>query len=287
MLAKFFRTLRSSLYDPAFYSQVPEKELSSGIKVFSVLAGVGILISLLVVCLDIIPFAFGDFPTKLENAFPADLVVTVVDGNLSINQPEPYYVKNTLEEATSSLENLVIFDTGDQLPGSHTENNTFVLVKKTYAISGSESQNGRVASFSDLHGTSTLDKAMVVSFIEKYRPFFAPVVLFGSAALIVMGTFFITLGWLLFHLLYLVIPAVLIRLFSLVHKPRLTFKGAYMVALYASIPVTILSWLVSLTEWSLPHYSYTLLLLLVAVANLTRRSSQQKGSEEPITNESL
>jgi hypothetical protein len=266
---KFLRTLRSTFFDPVFYSQITKDSIRPGIKLTFVLGLIGAAIFIAYISIALIPFTFSNFPTKLENSYPDNLVITIAKGVLSTNQPQPYYVPSTFE-ASSSPKYLVIFDTGDQLSGDLKQNSTFVIVKKDFAImgGGDDSSQDRVVSFTSMQATTTVTKATAVSFIEKIRPYFKIAILLGIVMLLFIGTFFGALFWLLFHLIYLLFPAVLLFLFGLTRNPRFTFKKSYAIALYASIPIAIIAALIELSPYALPRFLYTVLVLLVAVINI-------------------
>ena len=118
-----------------------------------------------------------------------------------------------------------------------------------------------------MQGTTTVDKSTVVSLIDRYKSYFIPGVLFGGA---LMFTIFAILGtcfWVLFHMIYLLIPAALIFLFGLVRGVRMKYRECYMIAVYASIPVAILFYVVSRVIQI--EYAYSLVLLLLAIGNIT------------------
>ena len=131
----FLRVIRSSLYDPAFYGRIRTQSISSVIKMFAILGIIGIGILMVVAYIGVIPFAYSHFPDKLEAAYPADLIITVANGALSINQPQPYYVKNSLGfSGANDTKYLAIFDTGDDLSGDLQQNSTFVIIKKNLRL---------------------------------------------------------------------------------------------------------------------------------------------------------
>lgn len=278
-MKELLRTIRSSLFDPAFYERVKGRSWESAIKLFAVLGVIGIGISLAIAFGAIIPFAFSDAPSSLESAYPDDLVVTLANGHVSINQPQPYYIKNTL---ASTPKYLAIFDGDDTLSADLDQNSTYLIVKKSYVISGGSGTNSdqsRITSFARHHGTSTVDKADVVSWIDPIKPYFMPVVLFGGALFTILFTLVGALFWVIGHMIYVLIPAVLIFLFALVRGSQLKYRESYMIGLYASIPVAIFSYLLSFLSLPLPLYAYTLLLLLVAVVNIVERDQISTTSE--------
>jgi hypothetical protein len=272
-MKELIQAIRSSVFDPAFYQAAKSRSLSSAVKPLFVLGVIGIGISLVVAFGAIIPFAFSNTLGSVESAYPDNLVITVANGQMSINQPQPYYVKNTFG---SDPKYLAIFDRDDTLSANPQENSTLILVKKSYFITGgsSGSDQARITSFARQQGTTTIDKVRIVGWIDPLKPYFTPVVLFGGALLTVALTLTGALLWVVGHLLYLFIPALLIFLFSRLRGERLQYKESYMMSLFASIPVVILSYGVSLLSLRLPFLTYTLLLLALAVVNIVTGSKK-------------
>lgn len=264
-------------YDPSFYVEVRTKTLGSGAKTLYLWGVIGIALwTLFITIVTIIPFALSDFPEKIVAAYPDDLVVMVANGHLSINQPLPYYVKNTLFETTpeSPVEYLAIFDGGNTLSGDAHDNSTLALIKETYAITGSGNGQSRVTSFSSIEGTTTAQKSDIIAMVDKVRPYFKSVVLGGAAFMVIFGTLFGALMWVGLHMVYLLIPAVLIMFFTMTRTSPLSFKESYMIALHASIPVAIVFFLLAFAGFAKIPFVYTVLVVAIAVINIMHATTE-------------
>jgi hypothetical protein len=273
---KMWDAIRSCFYDPDFYRRIRVESLNFGIKVAALLGAIGIGISLLLATPALVSFAHSNLPQALESAYPNDLVVTIDNGKMSINQPQPYYVKNTLPyfSGQDAPENLVVFDGTDKLEPDLNKNSTIVLAKETYLIAEGQHNEQQIFPLSRLGTTTiTIDKSKVVATIDTVKPYFVPVVYVGGAFLFVLfvlgGTFF----WLLFHMVYLLIPALLIFLFSLMRENTFTFMESYRTAFFASIPVAIVFYLLfsMILHSPAPEFTYTLFVLVVALVNIVER----------------
>ena len=92
-LKAFFEDIKSSFYNPAFYSSIPAKNTGNAV-VF--LLGVSALSAFaLVIYVSILGVtAFSKFSVDdvIAKNYPESLVVTVKDGKASVNQPEPYII---------------------------------------------------------------------------------------------------------------------------------------------------------------------------------------------------
>lgn len=274
MIKHFFISIASTVYNPVFYAKAQREGMNSPIKITAVLGGIGAIILMATLYVALIPFTNPPFLDKIAALYPDDLVITLAHGEVSINQPEPYYVKNTLDAKGPA--DLVIFDTGDTLKGGAAANGTYVLVKKDYAITDQGTGGERVASFAQMATTSTtsISKADVAGFIDKIRPYVRPAVLIGGLFAVVLGALVGAAFWLAFHLLYLLIPGILIYLYGRFRVPQMKWKDSYIVALYASIPVAIATYFLHFAGLAWPIFFYTLLVMLVALLNLAQAPSR-------------
>ena len=278
--AQVAQTIRSSLYDPLFYSGARSHPLSSPLSVLGILGVLAIGLSLgIAYSSSLVPFALSSFPERLVSAYPADLVVTFGSGIVTTNQPAPYYVANPITKdmlGTSTPKYLTIFDTDDKLGIDLQQNDTYALVKKTYVIAPDNNGGGdRITTFSKEDGTTTVSRADVAGFVAKLKPYFAPVLIIGGFVLVLLGIVVGTFFWLVFHCLYMFLPAALLWFFMYLRNTKTTYGESYVLALYASIPVAIISFLLTLLGLPLPGMTYTLLLLIVAIVNLTHRPITQ------------
>ena len=271
-MKNFFSSVVSTFYNPAFYAEARGKGLGKPVWTTVFLGAIGVFLWALFIYANILPFASSDFVSKVEALYPDELVITLAHGELSINQPEPYHIKNTFDMGNSKkVDDLVLFDTGESLQGGAEENSTFILVRKRYAIA-QENNGERITQFSSFATTSTttIAKTDVLKLGEMIRPYVKPAIIIGGLLLAIFGTVFTAAFWLGFHLLYLLLPGVLVYFFGRFREPQLLWKESYIVAIYASIPVAILSFALSFSPWHLPIFMYTLLVMLVALVNLTQ-----------------
>ena len=277
-MKNFFSTIAATFYNPAFYADARTKGFDKPVWTTAFLGAIGVFLWALFIYANILPFAFSDIVSKVEAIYPDELVIQMARGELSINQPEPYYIKNTFDldpGSTKKTENLVVFDTVESLKGGAEENSTFILVRKTYALAV-ENNGERITQFASFATTSTttIAKSDVLHVGEIIRPYVKPAIIIGGLLLTVLGSVFIAAFWVGFHLLYLLLPGVLIYLFGRFREPQFVWKESYIVAVYASIPVAILSFALSFTPWHLPVFMYTLIVMLVALINLTQVPNQ-------------
>lgn len=271
----FFQVLRSSVYDPAFYTGMQGRTWTEAAKYYAVLAFVivfALLAPVWVFLLEVKP----ELIDKMVAVYPDELEVTLVNGEMSINQGEPYAIKNTFAKTLPA--NLVVFDTqnDDYTPTALTDAETIVLFKNTFAVTmGSESplrggDEQRVFSYGTSSATSTFTKADITDVTEKIKPNIRAWAIFGGAFLFVLGVLLGGVGMLVFHLIYTLFPALLVFVYFKMRKRNDSFHTAYTTALFASIPVTILFAIAGLFA-ALPTFSYTLVVLILVLLNDSRK----------------
>src|SRR3989338_3225360 len=113
-MKNFFATVVSTFYSPAFYADARTKGFGKPVWTTVFLGAIGVFLWALFIYANILPFAFSDIVSKVEALYPDELIIQLSHGELSINQPEPYYIKNTFNldpGSTKKTENLVVFDT--------------------------------------------------------------------------------------------------------------------------------------------------------------------------------
>lgn len=269
-MKNFFRTVVATFYDPSFYAMARKGTLRKPIWTTLYVGALGVLLFVVALYMQILPFAFTDIVSKVEALYPNDLEIQVAQGEISINQQEPYYIKNTLLPEADMPANLVVFDTIDSLKGGAKNNDTVLLVRKTHIIAMQDKNEERITYLDSKMATTSITKADVTKFADTIRPYVKPVLLFGGIVLGVLGMIFFVPLWLGFHLLYLLFPAALIYLFGRFRDPQYPWRESYVVAVYASIPIAILSFLLVFFSWDLPIFMHTLLVMLVALINLSQ-----------------
>ncbi len=269
-----FQTIRSSVFDPAFYAGMAGRSWTEAAKYYAVVSFVivfALIAPVWALLLNVNP-AMVDTVTAV---YPDPLEITVVDGKMSTNQEEPFVIPNTLSKELELPENIAVFDTKNDefTPSALRDAHTLVLFKQTFAItqntdniSKPNSGEQRIFSYGTTSGTSTLTKADITEIAEKIKPYVRPVAIVGGAFLFVLAVLLGGLGVLVFHCIYVLFPALLIFAYFKLRKRDDVYKTAYTTALFASIPVTILTVIIGLFG-NLPPFTYTLLLLILVIVN--------------------
>lgn len=271
-MKKFLNTIKLSFYNPEFYESVRGQTLWPVIKILVVLGALGIAISASSLAPTFWSLAHSNLPQAFENSYPDDMVVKIEEGRMSVNKPQPYYIKNTLPvlSGPGAPENLVIFDASSTLSDDIRENSTFLLVKEKYAISQGQNNSQQIISFSRSATSTIIQKNTITDDVDIIKPYFTYGVLGGG---LLLGVFSVLLGsifWVIWQMAYTLLPALLLFIFGLLRNPKLRFKENYMMALYASIPVSIFFFVLGLISVPQPSYVYTLALIAVVVFNIVK-----------------
>ena len=278
-IGEFLTPIGRSFFDPTFYRHVRTETLTPVVKLFAFLGTLGIALTMGSVLFAALPFAFSSFPDQLEAVFPNDLIVTIASGSVAINKPQPYYIPvpaSMPSFATSSSsvvpKFLVIFDASNTLSSDTIENSTYVILKKDYAVSGTGNDQ-RFTSFEHATGTTAITKKDISGIIDPLKSYFKPVVIIGSALAFVLALIFGTITWVMFHMLYLLFPALIIFFIAHMRPKPVMYKEAYMIAAYASIPVAILAYVSGFFIDAWPVFVYSFLVFFMGFVNLAREES--------------
>ncbi len=262
------------MYGPTFYEKVRTSSYVAPLKYFAIFAALMIGVAIALGAF----FVFLPMATHLrsyvEQAFPEDLTITLAHGEVSINQPQPYFVPNHFSD---SRKYLVIFDGNDTLTPDVEKNSTFAIVKKTYILTSSDRDRvneQRMETFDSSAATTTFTKADLLSTADKIQKIIVPGAIIGGVLLCLFGAFFGSVLWTAGHAFYLLVPAVLLFALSYVRRKPFTFTESYIVAAYASIPVAILGIVLAIAFFPYPKFAYTLLVVLIAFANSAASQSE-------------
>lgn len=244
---KIFKEIKSNIYDPEYYKEIPNKPFGKSLKYLfklSLLAGLASLI--------IIGFMSKDMPKMIRsevvnmvNQYPEDLVVTFEDGFASTNKEEPFMIpiQESNKELVQSKDgtdytNLLVIDTKNDFSLQKLkEYDTFALLTKENIIfsegSGGEIRIFPVSDMDDLEIT----KAWLLentSKVLKAMPIIIAVLAPIVYIMFVVSHFSFTLLVNLFFALF-------IWVMSKVKNAGLTYKKSYQFGIHASTIYVILS----------------------------------------------
>lgn len=236
----FLYVFYKSLTSPRYYRDVVNAPTSFSIKYFLVLV---LLVSLAVSAFKLAPAipemksAINGFVNDALNLYPSDLVITSKDGNLSINQPEPYIIgmPDSVKQEQQDFENFIVFDslgTLDDLEKYKTVvlvNSANILVKDT--------QNDKIEVYPLKEMPDGQISRVDLEKLVESSADFINILPYLAFSLGVLGILIYNFG---FRLLYLVFIAVIIWVLAKIRDLDFDFGKSYRVAIHTlTLPLVL------------------------------------------------
>ncbi len=147
--------------------------------------------------------------------------ITIVDGEASIDAPEPYYIKDP-----ESDEILVIIDTTGAI-NSLDDREAMVLMTRTKVIFQESKRQSRTFRFAEVD-EFTLDQAKIMRWLNTAKKF----LVLAVYPLVVLGSF-------LFRIIQVLIYAAIGMLFALWCKEKLSYVAMLRLAIIAVTPCIV------------------------------------------------
>mgnify|MGYP003430062979 FL=1 len=242
-----FKQIKNSIYNPIYYKNVIlTQPFHESLKY---LLKVTLLASLLVIVIFSfsLPKFFSTVRTMVGSEvanYPDDLVISIKNGNASINKPEPYSIK--LSPASSSIndsqktkvENVFVIDTTKSfnLDAFRSYSTLALLTKTDIVLPKDEKGTIQILPLSSIKDTQ-ITKVSLNNFESKLFKFFPLIIVF----MVLFGYIGIFVGYLILNLFTLIIFAFFIWLLSKIKGGDLTYKQSYQVGLHAITVVIFLS----------------------------------------------
>ncbi len=264
----FVSRLNDTFYNPSFYKQSiaePREKAMSLLFWVNVLAAsvfaVTVLINLMPSMID---FAKGNYVSEV---YPDGLEVAIKGGEVSINEPVPYYLPTpeALMEEGDDMENLLVIDTTEDLSVDTIKsyNSLAVLTKDSLYFAKDENET-RVFSLDESEDlTITEDKVISWSKIAIKWAYVAIIPLTLMMIGLVAGFSFVY---------YIIISFALTLIPLLIGKARklpITYRSAYIVSLYALVPVVMIDIVTTLFGLlTLPFWLVLVIFTVVVILNL-------------------
>ncbi len=264
----FVSRLNDTFYNPSFYKQSiaePREKAMSLLFWVNVLAAsvfaVTVLINLMPSMID---FAKGNYVSEV---YPDGLEVAIKGGEVSINEPVPYYLPTpeALMEEGDDMENLLVIDTTEDLSVDTIKsyNSLAVLTKDSLYFAKDENET-RVFSLDESEDlTITEDKVISWSKIAIKWAYVAIIPLTLMMIGLVAGFSFVY---------YIIISFALTLIPLLIGKARklpITYRSAYIVSLYALVPVVMIDIMTTLFGLlTLPFWLVLIIFTGVVILNL-------------------
>lgn len=250
-LKTFAITFKRNLTDLSYYKDVLKAPFTFSLKylvfflfLVSLLATIQVSIKAISYIPKVDEFEVAAYE-YLRDVYPDDLVITIENNELSINQPTPYVIefpedwKSELGEA--NLENLVTFDTSDRINDFHTYKSFAVVSKRAiyvYDDNGGSRSIPLEVEEDLIIDKGVYDQAMVGigSIIVRFSDWYIILVAVGT----VLAPFFITFFSVLWKLFYLVLLAFPLWVFARIANRNLEYMDVVKIGAHTiTLPVLI------------------------------------------------
>jgi hypothetical protein len=252
-LKTFWYSLKRTLTDFNYYKDILDAPFNFSLKYLALLLFIIAFIQglffagAILTLVPKVPAFARTVQTSAQSFYPADLVVTVKNGNISINKDQPYYIawppmlKTQDNPESKGKSHFITIDTKAKIE-DFQKYNTAVLVTKNAIVSDS-SQGVRVNFLDNMKGNLTINRKVYDQTLQKIVPFlnYASVLLIiGAFLVLVFVPFFILFFVLIYQLIYLLFGAGVVWLISKVMNVNLSYTKVYQLCMHAiTIPIVL------------------------------------------------
>lgn len=205
-----------------------------------------------------VPAAIQNFATSTINCYPADLEVKIINGQTSINTPEPYFITSC--EGDKS-ENLVVIDTKTPFSsGKFEEFKVAAWLTKDSIVYKKDNYETRTYNLAQIRDFK-LNKQVLNSYYQMASPYLK----FVGPILLILSFIGIYLGY-NFRLIYLLLLSSIIWLLGKMFKYTLGYNQAYKVGLHAITLGLMVELTVSLTSQWTKFYGFPFMVSIITLA---------------------
>jgi hypothetical protein len=176
----FLQKIKSSIYNPAFYSKIKHQSLGSALKYFFLFILILTVINVLFLSYELgikLPQEIRNYINQTVSSFPQDLEVNIDQGQVTTTAQEPFFVPipQDLNEARSEdLNNLLVIDT--KTPYSATQFNqykTFAWLTKDSLFYQNRDFDQRSLDLTEFDNFK-INRSIVQEWVAKFSPWPVP-----------------------------------------------------------------------------------------------------------------
>lgn len=268
-IKNFLNTFKKSLTDLNYYKEIVKAPFRFSLKYLFFLLFVLTLISSLKIAVGL-SFIIPKAPQLVTSAkegiksfFPAGLVVTVRNGELSTNVKEPYYIELPMLAGLKET-HFITIDTKASVDDIQSLK-TLILVTKKSAVIKDQNNGLRVYPFSDIKETVVLDKDSYNQMVGKLLPYLdlLPRILTILLILAILVWPFVGAAfWLLGQLVYLLIVSLLLLLVVAIMKRKIRYSKIYQMSMHALTLPILIQFILSFFGIDLPFLVPTAILVV-------------------------
>ncbi len=260
----FIAQVKGSLWKSDIYEQPTLNRTKTALGYITLLILVVSLIKIIPFGLNVSPTlaSLGIFVNESAGKYPADMVLTLTKGTLSMNRKSPYVVPMKSENGVKPpLTNTLVIDTDKTLDfKTFSEYDTFILITKDGYMALDSRGTIKAQTFRSMPDT-VISREKVDTYLGKFNDFIAN---FGAGKILLVSlALFILLSILTFIgvLLAALVGVLGVLAITSMKGHKLSFSQLYALSLYTMTAVLILGIIGGYI--ALPFFIYPLLFIVV------------------------
>lgn len=272
--------IKSSIYNPDFYSKIKQQGLGTALKYFFLFILLLTVVNTLILSYELgikAPQEIKSFVNQSIMSFPSDLQIGVEDGQVTTNAQEPFFVpfpQLDYETEYGDLNNILVIDTKTPFSAAQFDQyKTMFWLSKDSLFYQNREYDQRSIALTEFDNIK-IDRPFVQSLADKADPWLnwiGP----GLILLTFLGLF---LGF-SFNLTYFLFLAVLIFFLSSIFKWGLSYSASYKTAIYSSTLAFIVDLIIFNTGLYTGFFGFPLLFTLTAlcISTINLQNFQEKS----------
>ncbi|MBI2476244.1 MAG: DUF1189 family protein [Candidatus Taylorbacteria bacterium] len=261
----FIDDIKSSLYDPLFYTSLKGRKLFSSFRYFFSLVALLAVALAFVFGVELAPAFSAENLRKLVDFYPEELTIQIKSGAIATNVSEPYFIKESAGYRTAvKYGNLAVIDTkNDFSVATFKSYDTRFLIGKNFIVTAKGPDRFEFNDLSRLPDFSLSQEKLFhwSDLVAKNHLLIS----FGLFALLFLAFF----GFFIIKLLGLLIIALIILLLAKLKQVSLSYKNCYQISLHAlTFPLTLQAvFIIADTAAPFPFF-FSVILLAIAFVNI-------------------
>lgn len=266
-----FETFQKSIYDPVFYKNIGQEQLSKIVRHYLKFAFILSLLMTVALCVFLVPqgvtFVKQRAPSLVMEYYPKDLSVHIEKGIATANVKMPYLVplKNIgAATTTDSMKNMLVIDTNSDFDKKKFQDyHTFALLTSTDIVTVNNNGGITLQPLTAIP-TVTIDQETLLGWVANIQNYLVYMIIGG-----LILTFLLLIVGYIMYLIPLLLFAFFPKLVAYIKGESISYATAYKMSLYAIIPALALKTLLNiLGVFFLPEYFTLLVFMLIIAVNM-------------------
>jgi len=275
----FLVSFQRSVTDFSYYRELLKYDFRFSVKYIFFLTFLSLFLQSVIFAVQVafllpkLPSGVDYLEKRLKESYPKELVVTIKDGTLSINQESPYYIDIPEMKDFGDFQHLITFNTEASI-SDFEKAESFILVTDQAIVypddpTGQQLSSYQVMGLKDIPEDAVINWSTYGAWIARLEPVFdtipkvAPFILLAGIFLVpLVGTLF-SVSWNLFYLLILTgVVWIVSKAFNL----AIPYKKLYQLGIHGlTFPMLIVMLLSSMNVYMPLVFTSAFLLWMVLV----------------------